>query len=136
MRQRYVHAEARHQRDETLWYGHRLHIAGSVGPGDGDFQVTQVLAELLTDCHQVSQRLAGVINVALHVNDRNLRPLGDVTHIGLAFARDQVMANGNAMPIAGQNGPHVLRALAMRDLRRLRIDEMGVAAQLGHACLE
>ena len=134
--ERDVHAETRHQHDQALWDRHGLHVAGCVGPRNGNLQVFQVFTELFTNRHEVCEGLAGVIDVALHVDDRDRRVLRDLAHVGLAFARHEIVANHDPMAIGGQNRAHILRALAVRDLRGFGINEMGMAAQLGHAGFE
>ena len=77
-----------------------------------------------------------MIDVALHVDDRDGRPPRDIAHVGLTLARYQVVTNHDAVPVRGEYGAHVLGAFAVCDLRRFRVDEVGVPAELGHACLE
>ena len=51
-------------------------------------------------------------------------------------AGHEVVTDRDAVPVAGQDDAHVLRALAVRDLRGLRVDEVRMAAKLRHARFE
>ena len=136
MGQGHVQPEAGHQHDQPLGHRHRLGVGGGVGPGDRDLAPAQVLTEDLPDGHQVRQGLAGMVDVALHVDHRLLRPLGDLPHIGIALPRHQVVAHRNAVTVGGEDDPGVLGTLAMGDLRGGGIDKMGMPAQLGDPGLE
>ena len=60
----------------------------------------------------------------------------DLPHPCVADVRRQVVADRNALAVAGEDDPHVLRALAVGDLRLVGVEEDGVAAELRHARLE
>jgi len=73
-----------------------------------------------------------VVDVALHVEDRCAAGLGDFVLIGVAEA-PIALANRQAVVVAPEDLADLLSGVAVRDLGGLRVDERGVAAELGHA---
>ena len=109
---------------------------GRVGPRHRDLHAAQVVAAVLAQRHQVGDRLGRVVDVALEVDQRDVGPLRDLAHPRVAVVRREIVADRDALAVAGEDDPHVLRALAVRDLRLVGVEEDGVAAELGHARLE
>ena len=93
------------------------------------------LALLLDDGHQVGQDLERVVDVALHVEDGHAARLGDLADVLVAFAPGHV-ADGDAVVVAAEDLADLLGRVAVGDLGRAALDELGVTTELGHARLE
>ena len=74
-------------------------------------------------------------DVALHVEDRDPAGRRDVADVVVAFAPVDV-ADRDPVVVAAQDLADLLGRVAVGDLGRPALDELGVAAQLGHARLE
>ena len=135
MRQHHVHAKTRHLQNQRLRHRHRLLVRSSISPRHDHLLAAQITALLFDDRHQVGQALERVIDVALHVEHRHARRLCNRIQITVAQAPVD-MANGDAIEIAAKDFADLLGGIAVRDLRRARFDERGVAAQLCHAGLK
>ena len=81
---------------------------------------------------QVGQRLRGMIDVALHVDDRHVGRLGHLAHVPVALAEDQIVADADAVTHRRQDLAGVGGCLAVADLRDVGVQEVGVPAELGH----
>ena len=129
-----LHAETGHQADNALGHGERLAITGRVGPAHCDFLAAQIFerAEMTFQLQQVGQRLCGMVNIALEIDDTGslvedapvkpfLHRLRDFAHIGIAFAQVHVVADADRL---GQKRNHVgglAHGFAMGDLGLLLV---------------
>jgi hypothetical protein len=77
-----------------------------------------------------------VILVALEIDDRDLGVARNLAHVRIAFTGHLVVTDGDAVTVGGKDDAHVAGTLTVRDLRRVRIDEVGVSAELRHPGLE
>ena len=77
----------------------------------------------------------GVVDVALHIEHGYPAGLGDVTDVSVADPPVDV-ADGDPVVVAPEDLADLLGRVAVRDLGRAALDELGVAAELGHARLE
>ncbi len=77
----------------------RFEIGSSIRPRNDHLLLAQVAALLFHDGHQVGQTLEGMINVALHVEDRRAAGFGNSIQVFVAIAKVAV-TNGNAIEIA------------------------------------
>ncbi len=132
MRQHDVHAKARHLQNQRLRHRHRLLVRRGIRPRHHHLLAAQIAALLLDDGHQVGQTLEGVIDVALHVEHGHARGFGDGVEVAVADAPIHV-ADGDAVEVAAEDLADFLGRVAVRNLRRLAVDECAVPAQLGHA---
>ena len=112
----------------------RLLVAAGVGPAHVDGLAARV-AHLLDDGHQVGQDLEGMVDVALHVEHGHAAGLGHLVDVLVAEV-PVALADGDAVVVAAIDLADLLGGVAVADLGRVRVDEGGVAAQLGHARLE
>ena len=85
--------------------------------------------------HEICHGLAGMIDVTLHVEDRDTRMFGDVTEVFVAIAPVAV-ANGDAVAVGGEDFADFFGRIAVRDLHFVRLKENSVTAQACHACLK
>ena len=77
-----------------------------------------------------------MVDVALHIDHRHIRPARNFAHVRVALARNQVVADGDRVSVAGENDSCVLRAFSMGDLHDIGGQKMGVAAKLRDSRLE
>ena len=91
---------------------------------------------MLSHGHQVGQRLGWMVDVALEVDHRGLGVPGHLAHVCVALVRDEVVTDGDPVPVPGQDDPHVLRTLPVGHLRLLGVEVVRVSAQLGHPRFE
>ena len=115
----------------------RLRVGGRVRPRHRDLHAAQIVAAVLAERHQIGDRLRRMVDVALQVDQRDVGPLRDLAHVAVPHVR-RPGRGGSRCPcaVAGEDDAHVLRALAVRDLRLVGVEVVRVAAELGHAGLE
>ncbi len=131
----HIHAEARHLEDEGDGHGHGLEVGGGVGPGDDDLLLAQIAPLLFLDGHQIGETLEGMEELALHIEHGGAGGFGDPVDVLVAVV-PVALADGDAVEVTAQNIADLLGGVAVGHLRRLRVDEGRVPAQLGHAGLE
>ena len=130
----HVHAEAREQKRQALRRADRLLVARGAGPADRR-RATARVAEALDDRHEIGERLVRMEDVALHVEDGDPARRGDLTLVGVADLPVDV-ADGDAVVVAAEDLTDLLGGVAVGDLGRAALDELGVAPELRHARLE
>ena len=129
-----VHPETGKQEHEALGDADGLGVARRTGPADRRRPAPRV-TEVLDDRHDVGKGLVRVVHVALHVQHGHPARLGHVAHV--LVARPPVaLADGDAIVVTTQDLADLLGRVAVSDLGRLGLDELGVPAELGHAGLE
>ena len=108
------------------------------------------MTDLLLHGQYISHALAGVVHVGFHVDDGDDRPLGKALEDLLPRAVGQVdclaeAADGDSMAHAAQHTGYIGHALCSillylivesRSVDLTRGEEVGVSAQLSHACFE
>src|SRR5260221_8147912 len=136
MTQRHIHPEAGHQKNQALRYRDRLLVAGGIGPTDVDLLAAQVVPpELLHNRHSIRQNLERMINVALHIEHRNTAGSRDFPQILIAFAPIH-MPDSNTVVVAPKDFAYLFGGVAVRNLGGAALDELGMSAELRHACLK
>ena len=76
-----------------------------------------------------------MIPVALHVEDGHPRSLGDIPDVRVPEPPVD-LADGDAVVVPTEDHTDLLGGVAVGDLGRLRLDELGVPTELGHAGFE
>ena len=77
----------------------------------------------------------GVVDLALHIEHRDAARLGDVPDVAVAHAPVHV-ADRDPVVVAAEDLADLLRRVAVGDLGRPALDELGVPAELSHSRLE
>ena len=142
VRERHAGSEARQQHDEPLRHREGLGVARRVGPRHGDALALETLGELLAQPAEVGQRLGGMVDVALEVDDGNLPPVAcrrevgidpllHVAHERVSLAEDQVVPHAERVRVHAEHGAGLGRGLAVRDLGGRAVHDDRVHAQPG-----
>ena len=109
VREHDVHAEAREERRDALRHRQRPRVRRRVRPRHRDLEAAEVLAAVLAERHQVGERLRRMVDVALKVDERDVRPLRDLAHPEVALVGSEVVADGDALAVARERQRGVLR---------------------------
>src|SRR5713226_1446984 len=129
-----IRAKLGEEFDDRLRQRKRFSVGFGIGPGHNYFFALQI-AFLLDTGHQVGHGLAGVVDVALHVDDGDTGVFGHITQVFVAIAPIAV-ANGNTMSIGREDSADLFGGIAVRDLHFVGFQEDGVSAEARHAGLE
>jgi len=76
-----------------------------------------------------------VIDIALHIQYRHARSLGDFVQVSVAYPPITV-ADRDAVKVAPVNLANLLWRITVRNLRRAGLNECRVSAKMGHAGFE
>ena len=87
----------------------------------------KITAFLFDDGHDVGQALVRMVDLALHIEDRNARGFGYQIEVAVADAPIHV-ADGDTVEIAAEDLAHFSFSIAMRNLGRTALDESRMAA--------
>lgn len=135
VRQHDISAKLREEFDHRLRQRERLGVRFGIGPGHDDLLAAQVVALFLDDSHKVGHRLAGMVDVALHVDHWHAGMFRDGAQVLVALAPIAV-TDGDAVTIGREDFADLFGRVAMRNLRFAGIEEDGMAAQARHTGLE
>ena len=149
MGEHHVHTHHRGGDDGALGHGPGLVDARGIGPTHHELDPSEA-AELFPDGKDVGQGLEGVVLVVFHIQDGDVGPVGKVADhlVGSAIDpvhRVAVAADGDGVAHAREHPGHIgdalggighLAARQGRGVDLLRVEVVGMAAQLGHAGLE
>jgi hypothetical protein len=134
MHETQVHTEAGKEKNEALGDADRLGVARRTRPADRR-RLAARIAEVLDDRHNVGKRLVRVVDVALHVQHGHSTGLSHVAHV-LVSRPPVALADGDPVVVTTQDLADLLGRVAVCNLGRLGLDELGVSAELCHARLE